>query len=482
MVAGLLGAGLLASPASAQFGITIDAPASGPVCSSNGGLYVDSSGSCNGFGVGDTPTGGGGAVLGNVFSQGVVESHLTQTNAITPNNLNDTITQFGSIQLGIPSPNSNFTPTSSEFGFNSDDKLNVKATTTFNAPTTFNGPANFTNLLTAAGGIDVTSGNVKGNGTNTISDFASVSAGTGNFTTVNSTTIENSGNVKTATLETTGLATLNSLSVTNNATVGGTLEVSGLTTTNGIQNTGNFTTDTASVNGTLGVAGLTTTNGIQNTGNITTDTASVNGTLAVAGLTTTNGIQNTGNITTDTASVNGTLAVAGLTTTNGIQNTGNVTTDTANVKGTLNVGGQTTTNGIQNTGHIQTTTLSTTGDASIGGNLDMTGGRITNLADPINPLDAANKQYVDVGLAKAFKEIDRNTQGIAIAMAMAGLTLPEGKSFALGANMGFFDDKQAVAIQAAIRLSPNLTLTGGFGTGVQDLNTTGGRVGIQAAW
>jgi hypothetical protein len=127
-------------------------------------------------------------------------------------------------------------------------------------------------------------------------------------------------------------------------------------------------------------------------------------------------------------------------------------------------------------------TLGVTGNATIGGNLDMTGGRITNLAEPIAASDAATKNYVDVGLAKAFKEIDRNTQGIAIAMAMAGLTLPDGKNFALGANMGFFEDKQAIAIQAAIRISPNLTVTGGFGTGVQDVGTTGGRVGIQAAW
>jgi hypothetical protein len=112
----------------------------------------------------------------------------------------------------------------------------------------------------------------------------------------------------------------------------------------------------------------------------------------------------------------------------------------------------------------------------------MDGGYITNLKDPVNLSDAATKGYVDAGLAKAFKEIDRNTQGIAIAMAMSGLTLPDGKNFALGANMGFFDDKQAIAIQAAIRVSPNVTITGGFGTGVQDMNTTGGRVGVQAAW
>jgi hypothetical protein len=152
------------------------------------------------------------------------------------------------------------------------------------------------------------------------------------------------------------------------------------------------------------------------------------------------------------------------------------------VGGNLTVAGATSTTSIVNSGNITTATLTTTGDAKIGGNLDMDGGRISNLADPEKLSDAATKGYVDAGLSKAFKEIDQNTQGIAIAMAMAGLSLPEGKNFALGANMGFFEDKQAIAIQAAIRISPNVTVTGGFGTGVQDMNTTGGRVGVQAAW
>ena len=157
-------------------------------------------------------------------------------------------------------------------------------------------------------------------------------------------------------------------------------------------------------------------------------------------------------------------------------------TNNASVGGDLTVTGTTSTTSIVNSGNITTATLTTTGNATIGGNLDMTGGRISNLADPIALSDAATKGYVDSGLASAFKEIDRNTQGIAIAMAMAGLSIPEGKNFALGANMGFFDDKQAIAIQAAIRLSPNVIITGGFGTGVQDMSTTGGRVGVQAAW
>jgi hypothetical protein len=81
----------------------------------------------------------------------------------------------------------------------------------------------------------------------------------------------------------------------------------------------------------------------------------------------------------------------------------------------------------------------------------------------------------------AFEEIDRNSEGIAVAIAMGGLALPSGKDFAVGANLGFYDDKQAVAAQTAIRLDDNVQLNAGVGVGF-DHNKVGGRVGIMAAW
>jgi hypothetical protein len=102
--------------------------------------------------------------------------------------------------------------------------------------------------------------------------------------------------------------------------------------------------------------------------------------------------------------------------------------------------------------------------------------------------DAANKDYVD-GLNaltndrinQAFRQIDENTEGIAVAIAMGGLTLPQGKDFALGANVGFYDDKQAAAAQAAIRLNEVVSFNAGVGVGF-DNNKVGGRVGFMAAW
>ena len=66
-------------------------------------------------------------------------------------------------------------------------------------------------------------------------------------------------------------------------------------------------------------------------------------------------------------------------------------------------------------------------------------------------------------------------------LAMGGLMMPAGKDFALGANFGFYEDKQAIAAQAAIRLDDTLTLNAGIGLGL-DSNTVGGRVGFVAAW
>lgn len=117
-----------------------------------------------------------------------------------------------------------------------------------------------------------------------------------------------------------------------------------------------------------------------------------------------------------------------------------------------------------------------------------------NVGAPIDATDAATKGYVDASIgasssalssqiSQAFKKIDENTEGIAIAMAMGGLTLPQSKTFAISANMGMYDEKQAFAVQAAMRLNETFALTGGVGVGVGlDGGKVGARVGIMAAW
>ncbi len=106
---------------------------------------------------------------------------------------------------------------------------------------------------------------------------------------------------------------------------------------------------------------------------------------------------------------------------------------------------------------------------------------VHDVAGPVVGTDAANKAYVDAGLNEAFKKIDDNTEGIAVAIALGGIALPQGKNFAVAANLGFYDGKEAIAAQTAIRLDQTFTLNGGVGAGFEN-NKVGGRVGVMAAW
>lgn len=325
-----------------------------------------------------------------------------------------------------------------------------------------------------------------------------------------------------STLDTSGAATLNSVGVTTNATVGGTLGV----------------TSGATVGGTLGVTGATTLSTLSTSGAATlnsvgvTTNATVGGTLGVTGLTTTNGIDNGGGGITNAGAVSGVTSlngdgtgnvsgfvdvtasgtVEGTTLTDGAGTTissGTVTTTTLNATTgtvtTLNAttGNVTTLNSstISNTGATSTGSLAIgVGGVTVaaGAPVSMGSNRVQNVATPIAATDAANKAYVDavsgdvaglqaeinaqtLRINSAFREIDKTTEGVAVAIALGGLVLPQGKDFAIGANFGYFDSKQAFAAQTALRLNDVLMLNGGVGLGT-DTSQIGGRVGVMAAW
>lgn len=97
-----------------------------------------------------------------------------------------------------------------------------------------------------------------------------------------------------STLLTSGLATLNSASVTNNVTIGGTLGVTGATSLSTLSTSGLATLNSASVTTTLGVTGATTLTGaLAANGGTTTTTLTATGTWAL------------GNENTDTGTVIG---------------------------------------------------------------------------------------------------------------------------------------------------------------------------------
>jgi hypothetical protein len=500
----LLSALLLASGASAQVSIqgfdNVDklcttswgaiGEKKGPTCdtSNNSGRLMDVIGlyTDNGGRIEDVDVGGG-----------VMVPQISEFGSISTKPGGTITTLGGTMSTGTLTVDGDTT-----LGTGFTDKLIVNATSTFKEDATFEKDVTIGGVLTAGNGTITNLTSTNGTITNLTSTNADITNLTATNATVTNLTATNADITNlTATNATVTNLTATNADITNLTATNGTItnltstnaDITNLTATNGtitnLTSTNADITNLTATNGTItnltatnaDITNLTATNGtitnLTSTNADITNLTATNGTITnltstnadVTNLTATNGTIT--NLTSTNATVTNLTATNG-TITNLTSTNATVTNLTATNADITNLTAGTATVG----------TLGVTGNATIGGNLDMTGGRITNLAEPIAASDAATKNYVDVGLAKAFKEIDRNTQGIAIAMAMAGLTLPDGKNFALGANMGFFEDKQAIAIQAAIRISPNLTVTGGFGTGVQDVGTTGGRVGIQAAW
>jgi len=140
------------------------------------------------------------------------------------------------------------------------------------------------------------------------------------------------GATSTSTLSSSGLATLNSLSVTNNGAIGGTFDVTGLSTFTG---TANF-------------------DGDMRLGSDAADTIDVQGTMTI-----------------DTLSV----------------------TNNATIGGTLGVTGNTLLSTLTTSG------LASLNSATMAGTIDMNSNTIIDVPDPANPLEVANKQYVDAEIA-----------------------------------------------------------------------------------
>lgn len=114
------------------------------------------------------------------------------------------------------------------------------------------------------------------------------------------------------------------------------------------------------------------------------------------------------------------------------------------------------------------------------------GGTVTDNSITTNKL--ANNSVTRSKLSSGVRnQIDKNTEGVAIAFALAGPDLTSGEKFALTVNWGTFESRNAVGISAAGVLSRNLfgggdRLTVSGGIGFSDSGTAGGRVGAQLSW
>jgi hypothetical protein len=210
-------------------------------------------------------------------------------------------------------------------------------------------------------------------------------------------------------ISTDGLTVNGNANITKNLVVGETIDATGnitganLNTSNGVYaNTANITANLTSGNANLGnlatanyvnIANILSGNIANFSGNLTSLNADL-GNLAtanyvnIANVLTGNIANFSGNLTSLNADL-GNLATAnyftGTLTTNAQPNITSVGTLTS-----------LTVSGGANTGNLGTTNIVATGTGSFGANVTMNSQHITGLAEPVNNQDAATKQYVDL--------------------------------------------------------------------------------------
>jgi autotransporter adhesin len=117
-----------------------------------------------------------------------------------------------------------------------------------------------------------------------------------------------------------------------------------------------------------------------------------------------------------------------------------------------------------------------TSDAN--GNLATDGGALFNNINVVNSQIAAINQ----NLNQLNNDVKRLDGGVAMAMALGGVYLPERQTFAIHTNVGFFNGAQALGVQGIARLNQTFTANGGVAYDLTGRGGVGGRVGISAGW
>jgi hypothetical protein len=282
-----------------------------------------------------------------------------------------------------------------------------------------NNGAAVTGTLSATGTIS-TSGAVSSNtlntgaallGSTTVSGALNMTGNTiSNVSTLSATsTISTTGALTSNTLNTASLATLNSATVTNNATVGGALGVTGSTNLATLSTSGLATLNSASiannatVGGTLGVTGNT---------NLAT--------LSTSGLAT----LNSANIANN-ATVGGALGVTGNTNLSTLSTSGLAALNSASIANNATVGGALGVTGNTNLSTLSTSGLATLNSASIannaivGGTLGVSGNTTLDGSTTIN-----NDLNVDSnGAVAGGNTLAVNAAGVSMAGGANSLTV-----------------------------------------------------------
>lgn len=78
-------------------------------------------------------------------------------------------------------------------------------------------------------------------------------------------------------------------------------------------------------------------------------------------------------------------------------------------------------------------------------------------------------------------QIKRNTEGVALSLALPNATVDPGKTFGAAVNVGAFDGQVAVGVGGAFRPTDGVTLNGAVGYGLSQ-GSVGGRAGVNLSW
>ena len=119
-------------------------------------------------------------------------------------------------------------------------------------------------------------------------------------------------------------------------------------------------------------------------------------------------------------------------------------------------------------------------------NRSLTNRSLNELTLPVPPQASTGNLASDGGAT--FEQVDENTEGVAVAIALSDPDLFAGQTFAVKANFGTFEGSNAAGLTLKGLLIDDvfgggemLTVSGGFGFGVQE-QTLGGRVSVQMGW
>lgn len=89
---------------------------------------------------------------------------------------------------------------------------------------------------------------------------------------------------------------------------------------------------------------------------------------------------------------------------------------------------------------------------------------------------------VEANVSRLQRDMRGAYQGTALALALTGAVLPEGKTFAVSANFGAYHGETGFGASGIARVSDNVFVSGGVGVGTSGQSNVAGRGGVTVAW